>query len=124
MRVLIVSHTFPPDSAVGGLRVARLCRYLPECDIHPFVLTVADGVYESVDPSLGLPSHRKVLRTGSLSPPLGWYPRLGNRRPTMSGKHKAEARIRPWPGNTCSPCSHSPTATGAGTFPPSKLLAS
>ena len=84
MRVLIVSHTFPPDSAVGGLRVARLCRYLPECDIHPFVLTVDDGVYESVDPSLVLPSNLKVIRTGSLSTPLDWYRRLIQHRKSQT----------------------------------------
>ena len=85
MRVLIVSHTFPPDSAVGGLRIARLCRYLPECDIHPFVLTVEDRVYESVDPSMVLPSNLKVIRTGSMSTPLDWYRRLIQHRRSQTG---------------------------------------
>jgi len=85
MRVLIVSHTFPPNSAVGGLRIARLCRYLPECDIHPFVLTVEDRVYESVDPSMVLPSNLKVIRTRSLSTPLDWYRRLIQHRRSQTG---------------------------------------
>jgi len=85
MRVLIVSHTFPPDSAVGGLRIARLCRYLPECDVHPFVLTVEDRLYESVDRSVFLPSDLKVIRTRSLSTPLDWYRRLIQHRRSRPG---------------------------------------
>src|SRR5215831_18939608 len=93
MRVLIVSHTFPPDSAVGGLRIARLCRYLPECDIHPFVLTVENGVYESVDPSVVLPCNLKVTRTRSLSTPLDWYRRLIQHRRSQNGDSgKAQGR--------------------------------
>src|SRR6185503_3801082 len=93
MRVLIVSHTFPPDSAVGGLRIARLCRYLPECDIHPFVLTVKDRLYESVDPSLVPPSDLKVIRTGSLSTPLDWYRRLiQHRKPQTGDAGKVQGR--------------------------------
>ena len=38
-RVLVVSYFFPPDPAVGGLRVGKFVRYLPELGWEPTVLT-------------------------------------------------------------------------------------
>src|SRR5688572_664820 len=45
-RVLLASYHFPPDAAVGALRVAKFARFLPEfgCDVH--ALTVQDRYRE------------------------------------------------------------------------------
>lgn len=39
-RVLLITYHFPPSTAVGGLRSAGLCKYLPEFGWQPTVLTV------------------------------------------------------------------------------------
>jgi glycosyltransferase involved in cell wall biosynthesis len=41
-RLLIVSYYFPPDAAVGGLRVSKFARCLRAFNWRPFVLTVTD----------------------------------------------------------------------------------
>jgi glycosyltransferase involved in cell wall biosynthesis len=76
IRLLTVSYTFPPDEAVGGLRLARFCRYLPEYGIQPIVLSVDDRFYEGLDYSVELPEHLQVVRTGSMSTPIDWYRRI------------------------------------------------
>ena len=42
-RILLVAYHFPPSAAVGGLRMARFARYLPEFGGEPYVLTVDDA---------------------------------------------------------------------------------
>lgn len=50
---------FPPSAAVGGLRTARLCRYLPALAWEPTVVTVEPGgLTASRDPATG------QIRTG------------------------------------------------------------
>jgi Glycosyltransferase Family 4 len=98
MRVLFLSYTFPPDIAVGGLRIARLCRYLPECGIEPIVLTVEESFYEGVDRSVPLPEQLKIIRTSCISTPLDWYRKIctqGSSTSAMSGE--ASARANPAP---------------------------
>lgn len=41
-RILIASYHFPPDAAVGGLRMAKAARLLPEFGWQTYVLTVRD----------------------------------------------------------------------------------
>jgi glycosyltransferase involved in cell wall biosynthesis len=38
-RVLVVSYFFPPDPAVGGLRISKFAEYLPEFGWQPTILT-------------------------------------------------------------------------------------
>src|SRR6266481_465685 len=55
------------------MRIARLCRYLPEFGIRPIVLTVTEGHHEDVDNTyLALPGVR-VERAGMLSTPMDLY---------------------------------------------------
>ncbi|MGA8273497.1 MAG: glycosyltransferase, partial [Candidatus Sulfotelmatobacter sp.] len=73
LRILVVSHTFPPQAEVGSIRVAQLCRYLSEYEIEPVVLTVDERFYRTVDPSRTVPPSIKVMRTRVMSTPLEWY---------------------------------------------------
>jgi glycosyltransferase involved in cell wall biosynthesis len=41
-RILLASYHFPPSAAVGGLRIARFARLLPEYGWEPYVITVRD----------------------------------------------------------------------------------
>jgi len=75
IRVLFVSYTFPPDAAVGGLRISRLCRYLPQHGIEPVVLSVQEKFYDRLDYTVTLPPQLRVQRTGALLTPLDWYRR-------------------------------------------------
>lgn len=57
------------------MRVARLCRYLPEHGIFPSVLTVDAKYYEQQDASLEIPLGISVERTRVLRTPLDFYAR-------------------------------------------------
>lgn len=42
-RILLAAYHFPPSAAVGGLRMTRFARFLPDFGWRPFVLTVDDA---------------------------------------------------------------------------------
>ena len=42
-RILLAAYHFPPSGAVGGLRISRFARFLPEFGWRPYVLTVSDA---------------------------------------------------------------------------------
>jgi len=42
-RILLAAYHFPPSAAVGGLRISRFARFLPEFGWRPYVLTVKDA---------------------------------------------------------------------------------
>ena len=42
-RILLAAYHFPPSAAVGGLRISRFARFLPEFGWRPYVLTVDDA---------------------------------------------------------------------------------
>lgn len=73
MNVLFISYAYPPTNEVGAVRVARLCRYLPERGIVPTVLTVDAKYYEQQDASLEVPPGIPVERTRVLRTPLDFY---------------------------------------------------
>lgn len=90
-KVLLVAYHFPPSAAVGGLRVARFARFLPEFGCTPYVLTVLDS---DRDQSQGrdttrltgldaVPIYRTHARSGSLSMMYLWLKSLvkGNHPP-------------------------------------------
>jgi glycosyltransferase involved in cell wall biosynthesis len=72
-RVLVVSHTFPPLAEVGAIRVAQLCRYLPDWGIEPIVLSAQERPFETHDYSRKVPAGLRVLRAPMMSTPLEWY---------------------------------------------------
>jgi glycosyltransferase involved in cell wall biosynthesis len=73
LRVLMVSHTFPPLAEVGTIRVTQLCRYLPDWGIEPIVLSAEERSYETQDYTRKLPPGLRVLRAPTMSTPLDWY---------------------------------------------------
>jgi len=48
-KILLISYFFPPDSAVGGLRIARFAKHLPSFGWTPFVLTIKDRYRQRLD---------------------------------------------------------------------------
>ena len=83
LRVLVISHTFPPLAEVGTIRVTQLCRYLPECGVEPIVLSAQERSYEIQDYTRELPAGLRVLRAPSIPTPLDWY-RTAKRWPSSS----------------------------------------
>jgi glycosyltransferase involved in cell wall biosynthesis len=77
---LVVSYYFPPDAAVGGKRIARFCKYLPEHRINPIVLTVDEASCEFLDPSYPTPDNLSVHRVRPEKTPLDWYRDLSRRK--------------------------------------------
>jgi glycosyltransferase involved in cell wall biosynthesis len=73
--VLFVSYCFPPDAQVGGLRLARFCKYLPEFGFRPIVLTVQEQLYEALDHEFPLNRETHVERTEANATPLQLYRR-------------------------------------------------
>lgn len=70
-RLLIVSFFYPPDPAVGGLRVAKFAQYLPEFGWQPTVLTAGTEPAARTEDQLDVHTARFV------SP----WSRLSGRRP-------------------------------------------
>jgi glycosyltransferase involved in cell wall biosynthesis len=67
--VLIVAFHFPPYGTGSGiLRILKFCRYLPEFDWQPVVLTANTRAYERIDPSLlrDIPPSVPVVRAFAL----------------------------------------------------------
>lgn len=88
LKLLVISYAFPPQAEVGALRVAHLCRYLPEYGIKPIVLTAQERFYDSLDSSIPFPHEAKVVRTPVSPTPLDLYKRWfvrGNRYSTHNG---------------------------------------
>ena len=76
--ILIVSYHFPPDTAVGGIRVSKFAKYLPEFGWMPFVLTAKEKYYESTDQSRmsEIVEPDKVFRTNVWPDPSAVYLRI------------------------------------------------
>ncbi len=75
-RLLVVSYAFPPFGEVGSVRIAHLCRYLPDYGVEPIVLSVRDHYYDLRDDTMAVPANVRVLRTSMIPNPLDWYERL------------------------------------------------
>ncbi len=69
-KALIFSYYWPPGSGPGVQRWLKFCKYLPENDWQPIVITVANGSYPSTDLSLekDIPKDMLVHKTNTLEP--------------------------------------------------------
>jgi glycosyltransferase involved in cell wall biosynthesis len=101
-KVLIVSHTFPPDSQVGALRPGSFAKYLPLCGWKPYTLTRHIRYIEKVD--LGLQGQMEkygtIHSTLTIPHPMQWYRSLKS----TFGKYTArtEAKLSGGSKTTCS----------------------
>jgi glycosyltransferase involved in cell wall biosynthesis len=91
LRVLVVSHSFPPLAEVGVIRVTQLCRYLPDWGIEPIVLSGRERSYDARDYSRKLPPGLRVLRATTMSTPLDWYAAARKRRNRREIAHQPPA---------------------------------
>lgn len=110
-RVLIVAYYFPPIVASGSVRPSAFCRYLPEFDWEPYVLTTDAA---ALDPPLpedqslceGLASSLRIVRVAHANPNQ-WLLRMrdqlcglwGDRRSSKPGESfnpgGAEPSVKP-----------------------------
>jgi glycosyltransferase involved in cell wall biosynthesis len=69
-RVLVVTYYWPPSGGAGVQRILKFCKYLPQFDIEPIVLTVSNPTYPIRDESLSkeIPVGLSVHRSWSLEP--------------------------------------------------------
>lgn len=69
-RVLIVTYYWPPSGGPGVQRVLKFSRYLEDFGWAPTVLTVRNGAYPDLDPTLAseIPDSVSVRRTSSWDP--------------------------------------------------------
>ncbi len=96
--VLIASYYFPPDAAVGALRLARFARLLPEFGWQPVVLTVRDELRDQ-----GFDQQRLEGLENVEIVTTGEWPRLWRRMRALASRARATARsIDPMPSNTAA----------------------
>lgn len=83
-KVLIITYYWPPSGGAGVQRWVKFCKYLPQLDYEPIVLTVKDGTYPLVDETLvdQIPEELKVYRSKIIEP----YSIFG----ALTGKGKLE----------------------------------
>jgi glycosyltransferase involved in cell wall biosynthesis len=69
-KALILTYYWPPGSGPGVQRWLKFCKYLPEHDWQPIVITVKNGSYPSIDESLlkEVPEDLQVIRTRAFEP--------------------------------------------------------
>jgi len=69
-KVLIITYYWPPSGGSGVQRWVKFCKYLPEFDIEPIVLTVKNGTYPLIDKTLldEIAPDLKVFHAKALEP--------------------------------------------------------
>ncbi len=71
--ILLVAYYFPPNTAVGGIRIVNFVKYLPSFSWNPYVLTIQERYIEEVDPSrLNCIKAERIFRTVKLSSFVSW----------------------------------------------------
>lgn len=77
LRLLVVAYYFPPAGGAGVQRVLKWVKYLPQHGVDPVVVTVREGAYPQLDPTLrtDVPDGVPVIRTAAPDP-FGLYGRL------------------------------------------------
>jgi glycosyltransferase involved in cell wall biosynthesis len=101
--ILVASYYFPPDAAVGGLRLAKFVRTLPEFGWRPLVLTIRNEYRDQgfdAERLQGLEDIR-IVRTGELPRISKWLRSvaLPKRRPA-DVEATAAGSAAPGPGET------------------------
>ena len=80
-KVLVVTYYWPPSGGPGVQRVLKFAKYLPAHGWEPIILTVKNGEYPSIDPSLAgdIPAGCSVHRSISFEPGGLYRPFVGLR---------------------------------------------
>jgi len=98
-KVLVIAYGFPPMSYAGVFRTLRFCKYLPQLDWQPLVLTIKENPYHNKDYSLmdQLPKNVKIYRTSTIDP-AKWYSNRPQARKLITGsdgqEHTNDSRIK------------------------------
>ena len=74
--VLIVTHHFPPDNAVGAVRPTKFAKYLPRFGWEPIVLTVKENYYQATDATNNDDIKCKVIRSGFVRSTSHYYRKI------------------------------------------------
>ena len=71
-KVLVIAYAFPPMAYAGVYRTLRFCKYLPQFDWQPLVLTIKTHPYHQKDYSLmqQLSKNVKIYRTFTIDPAM------------------------------------------------------
>lgn len=77
-KVLLITHHFPPDAAMGAVRPAKFAKYLPQFGWEPIILTVKENYHQVLDEPASGQSHLspKVIRTRMFRSPSYYYRKL------------------------------------------------
>jgi glycosyltransferase involved in cell wall biosynthesis len=100
-KVLLISLAFPPVPMVGSLRIAKFCKYLPEMNWQPSVLTQKIGkFFDNLDwsPLEGVSSSIQIIRTPNFQPFYWWDHRAKNKIIKVAGK-EGSPQINRVPGS-------------------------
>lgn len=89
----MVAYNFPPDAEVGAKRIARLCRYLPQFDINPVVVTIEERFNHTNDASFPVPPGVRVIRTAPMVHPVDRY--IAWRNGAKAGRHPISKNAPP-----------------------------
>jgi hypothetical protein len=90
-KVLLIAYAFPPMSYAGVFRTLRFCKYLPQFDWQPLILTIKENPYHNKDYSLmeQLPKNVKVYRTSTIDP-AKWYSNRAQAKKSIIGSDGQE----------------------------------
>lgn len=93
-RLLLITHHFPPDVAIGGVRPAEFARCLPRHGWRITVLTVSEKYCGQVDHSKYDLNGMEVLRTRKLPGINDIYMRLKGLIPAITDKRSSPASTK------------------------------
>ncbi len=94
LSILVVSYYFPPNAAVGGRRVARFCKYLPDFGIRPIVLTIDEESCGAADFSLPSSAQLQIERARPRTTLLERYNRWADLRGVVHSPNNGSSRLR------------------------------
>ncbi len=94
-KVLMISLAFPPVPMVGSLRIAKFCKYLPEMNWQPSVLTQKIGkFFNGLDwsPLEGIKNGIQIIRTPNFQP-FYWWDHRANKKNLSVARNEASPKM-------------------------------
>ena len=97
-KVLIITYYWPPAGGISVQRIVKFCKYLPDFNWQPVILTVSKGSYLQLDNSyLKDISHIQHVYQADALEPHWFYNRVKSRNKKSTGKKAAPTTIKPNP---------------------------